>query len=139
MENLMSSDRLWRERFSVISLHSENPCLDETVNRWSLYQTFVSRVYARSGFYQVSGAYGFRDQLQDALALIAVDSAEAKTLILRAAAHQYMEGDVQHWWHTTEKTGIRTRCSDDFLWLPYVTEEYVKQTGDISVSGIARI
>ncbi|MBQ2989435.1 MAG: DUF3131 domain-containing protein [Clostridia bacterium] len=124
------SEHLWKKRFSAVSIRSREPLLDETVNRWSLYQTFSSRIYARSGFYQVSGAYGFRDQLQDALALIAVEPETAKVLILRAAAHQYEEGDVQHWWHTTERTGIRTRCSDDFLWLPFVTAEYVKQTGD---------
>ena len=113
-----------------IELESGNPLFDTIVNQWSLYQTLVSRIYARSGFYQVSGAYGFRDQLQDALALISVLPRKAKILILRAAAHQYEEGDVQHWWHESEKTGIRTRCSDDFLWLPYVTEEYIRQTGD---------
>ncbi len=120
----------WNERFSKVSIRSKYYYFDTIVNRWSLYQTVVSRIYARSGFYQVSGAYGFRDQLQDALALILVEPKEAKRLILRAAARQYEEGDVQHWWHTTEKTGIRTRCSDDFLWLPYVTAEYVEQTGD---------
>ena len=117
----------------MISTRSAHPCMDEIVNRWSLYQTMVSRIYARSGFYQVSGAYGFRDQLQDALVLIPIEPKTAKALILRAAAHQYEEGDVQHWWHSTENTGIRTRCSDDFLWLPFVTAEYVKQTGDTDI------
>lgn len=121
-----------RENTSI-EIESGYPLFDIVVNRWSLYQTVVSRILARSGFYQVSGAYGFRDQLQDALALIPVLPQKAKILILRAAAHQYEEGDVQHWWHESEKTGIRTRCSDDFLWLPYVTEEYVRQTGDESV------
>ena len=123
-----------REKYlSVFSIRSKEPLLDEIVNRWSLYQTVASRIFARSGFYQVSGAYGFRDQLQDALALIPVHPKTAKTLILRAAAHQYEQGDVQHWWHPTEQTGIRTRCSDDFLWLPYVTAEYVRQTGDADI------
>ena len=131
------SENPWEKRFSVISIKSAYPCMDEIVNRWSLYQTMVSRIYARSGFYQVSGAYGFRDQLQDALALIPVEPKTAKILILRAAAHQYEEGDVQHWWHTTEHTGIRTRCSDDFLWLPFVTEEYVRQTGDADILRIS--
>ena len=116
-----------------IEMKSRYPLLDTIVNHWSLYQTVVSRILARSGFYQVSGAYGFRDQLQDALALISVLPEKAKVLILRAAAHQYEEGDVQHWWHESEKTGIRTRCSDDFLWLPYVIEEYVRQTGDETI------
>lgn len=122
-----------KSEYGIIEISSKYPLFDVIVNRWSLYQTAVSRILARSGFYQVSGAYGFRDQLQDALALIPVLPKTAKVLILRAAAHQYEEGDVQHWWHESEKTGIRTHCSDDFLWLPYVTEEYVRQTGDESI------
>ena len=137
LEETESSENLWNRRFSVIAIKSAHPCMDEIINRWSLYQTMVSRIYARSGFYQVSGAYGFRDQLQDALALIPVEPEMAKILILRAAAHQYEQGDVQHWWHTTEKEGIRTRCSDDFLWLPFVTAEYVKQTGDFEILQIS--
>ena len=136
-EGKIASENQWEKKFSVISVKSAYPCMDEIVNRWSLCQTIVSRIYARSGFYQVSGAYGFRDQLQDALALIPVEPKTAKVLILRAAAHQYEEGDVQHWWHGTEKTGIRTRCSDDFLWLPFVTAEYVKQTGDTDILRIS--
>ena len=136
-EGKIASENPWKKRFSAISMRSAHPCVDEIVNRWSLYQTMVSRIYARSGFYQVSGAYGFRDQLQDALALIPVEPKTAKALILRAAAHQYEEGDVQHWWHTTENAGIRTRCSDDFLWLPFVTAEYVKQTGDTDILQIS--
>ena len=136
-EEKFVSENPWKKRFSAISMRSAYPCMDEIVNRWSLYQTAVSRIYARSGFYQVSGAYGFRDQLQDALALISVDPKTAKVLILRAAAHQYEEGDVQHWWHESEGTGIRTRCSDDFLWLPYVTQEYIRQTGDEDILSLA--
>ena len=131
------SDSAWQKRFSTVSVQSGHPYFDGIVNRFSLYQTLVSRIYARSGFYQVSGAYGFRDQLQDALALIPIEPSEAKILILRAAAHQYEEGDVQHWWHTTAKTGIRTRCSDDFLWLAFVTAEYVRQTGDTDILKIS--
>ena len=123
--------------YGLIEIESGHPLFDAIVNRWSIYQTAVSRIAARSGFYQVSGAYGFRDQLQDALALIPVLPHEAKFLILRAATHQYEEGDVQHWWHESEKTGIRTRCSDDFLWLPYITEEYVRQTGDFEILSLS--
>ena len=119
--------------FDRISVKSGNALFDEIQNRWSLYQTLVSRIYARSGFYQVSGAYGFRDQLQDGLSLIPVYPELTKVLILRAAAHQYEDGSAQHWWHTTEGTGIRTRCSDDFLWLPFVTAEYIEKTGDASI------
>ncbi len=116
--------------FRRLSVKTENPLFDEIVNKWSLYQTLYSRIYARSGFYQVSGAYGFRDQLQDALALISVMPRTAAVLILRAAAHQYEDGSVQHWWHPGTGMGIMTRCSDDFLWLPFVAAEYVRMTGD---------
>jgi cyclic beta-1,2-glucan synthetase len=131
-----SENGMKRER-EVIEAESGHPLFDAVVNQWSLYQTLVSRVAARSGFYQVSGAYGFRDQLQDALALIPVFPWKAKALILRAAAHQYEQGDVQHWWHESEGTGIRTRCSDDFLWLPYVAQEYVRQTGDEEILSLS--
>lgn len=116
----------------TIVLRSQDVLLDEIVNKWSVYQTLYARIYARSGFYQVSGAYGFRDQLQDAMALIQIAPNITKTIIFRAAAHQYEEGDVQHFWHPTG-AGLRTRCSDDFLWLAYVTAEYIKQTGDIGI------
>ena len=134
-EGFLREKPKWEQ--GLIEIESGYPLFDAIVNRWSIYQTAVSRIAARSGFYQVSGAYGFRDQLQDALALIPVLPQEAKILILRAAAHQYEEGDVQHWWHESEKTGIRTRCSDDFLWLPYVTEEYVRQTGDSEILSLS--
>ena len=117
----------WMHR---ISIETEAPLFDEIVNKWTLYQTLYARIYARCGFYQVSGAYGFRDQLQDALSLIPVLPQTARVLILRAAAHQYENGSVQHWWHPGTGMGIMTRCSDDFLWLPYVAAEYVKVTGD---------
>ena len=119
--------------FRRLSVRTENPLFDEIVNKWSLYQTLYARIYARSGFYQVSGAYGFRDQLQDALALISVMPQTAGVLILRAAAHQYENGSVQHWWHPGTGMGIMTRCSDDFLWLPYVAAEYVRMTGDTGI------
>ena len=141
LKNLCLSDGVL-EKFEVFScldrysLTSAYPLFDEIFNHWSLYQVLVSRIYARSGFYQVSGAYGFRDQLQDSLALIPVMPQMTKTMILRAAAHQYEDGGVQHWWHVSEKTGIRTRCSDDFLWLPFVTAEYVKQTGDTDILNV---
>lgn len=118
------------ELFGKLSVRTEHILFDEIVNKWSLYQTLVSRIYARCGFYQVGGAYGFRDQLQDALALIPVMPETAAVLILRASAHQYENGSVQHWWHPGTGAGIMTRCSDDFLWLPFVAAEYVRMTGD---------
>lgn len=136
---LLSHDSPKNVRFSSLlqfEIGSRAPLFDAIFNRWSLYQVLVSRIDARTGFYQTSGAYGFRDQLQDSLALIPIAPEMTKVLILRAAAHQYEEGDVQHWWHSSEKTGIRTRCSDDLLWLPYVTAEYVKQTGDADILGL---
>lgn len=122
-----------RERLYGVSIKTSDVLFDEIVNKWTLYQTLYARIYARCGFYQVSGAYGFRDQLQDALSLLSVMPDTAKVLILRAAAHQYEDGSVQHWWHPGTGMGIMTRCSDDFLWLPYVASEYVRVTGDRTI------
>ena len=94
------------------------------LNRWLLYQTLSSRLLARTGFYQAGGAYGFRDQLQDVLALIYSNSIMMKEQILLSSQHQFTQGDVQHWWHP-ENRGIRTRITDDLLFLPYVTANYI--------------
>lgn len=122
----------WRERLNRIRLHTPDELLNRLVNSFLPYQTLCGRIWGRSGFYQSGGAYGFRDQLQDMLCILLSDPDMVRGHLLTCAAHQFESGDVMHWWHP-EKNGVRTRISDDMLFLPYVTTYYVEETGDQAV------
>jgi len=127
---LRTMRRGWEEMTGRLQIRTPDPALDLMANHWLVYQNLSCRLRGRTAFYQSGGAFGFRDQLQDALALLPLDPAIARAQILLHAAHQFVEGDVLHWWHPPRSRGIRTRFADDLLWLPLAVVEYLDATGD---------
>lgn len=132
-EELDKVKRYWDKILGTIKVKTSDRAIDIMVNGWLLYQTISCRINARAAFYQCGGAYGYRDQLQDTLSLLYTNPEALKNQILIASSRQFEEGDVQHWWHPPTGIGVRTRISDDLLWLPYATAAYIQGTGDYQI------
>lgn len=132
-EDLNEAIKFWDDLLSTLQFETPDKSFNLLTNRWLLYQTLGCRIWARSAYYQAGGAYGFRDQLQDVMALTVIKPDTARRQIILSSSRQFEEGDVQHWWHQENGKGIRTKFSDDLLWLPYVTLDYLEHTADYSI------
>ena len=133
IQSLQNVKEYWQGIVNAVQVTTPDTALNILSNGWLTYQTIACRMFARSGFYQSGGAFGFRDQLQDVLALLHTQPSMAREQILLSASRQFTDGDVQHWWHPPEGRGVRTRCSDDLLWLPYAVSRYIAATGDSDI------
>lgn len=135
-KELENIKKYWKDKLEVIQVKTKDEKFNIMINGWCAYQTISSRLLGRTGYFQSGGAYGFRDQLQDTIGMKYIDVGFMKEQIIRASKHQFIEGDVEHWWHEETQRGIRTRFSDDLLWLPYLVCEYINFTGDNSILDI---